>query len=184
MNKPLLVVVVLGAALAACSKKQNEAPTTASGSGTGTSVAAGASGSSGSAAATPPTDAMAPTPPGPVIDGPEGPPPPEDTPRPPGPDEIDRCARVLTLTTACGVGFDYEFGWVKSDKKKLAAADATKRCSPATHIDEDGMNAFPVPILDLASVEKLEASAKKSCKAVTDTLDEVSPGPGPAGYEP
>ncbi|HUQ06131.1 MAG TPA: hypothetical protein VM261_26690 [Kofleriaceae bacterium] len=180
MTKHLVLVVVISAALAACSKKQNEGPTTASGSaiGSGSAVATGAS------AAMPPADAMAPTPPGPVIDGPEPEPPPEDQPRPPGPDEIDRCARILTLTKACGVGHDYEFGWVKSDKKKLAAADAKKQCSPATHIDEDGMSAFPVPVLDLASVEKLEAAARKGCKAVTDTLDEVSPGVGPAGYDP
>jgi hypothetical protein len=179
MTKHLFLVVVLGAALAACSKKSNDAPAVASGS----TAATGAALATGSAAA-PPADAMAPTPPGPVIDGPEPEPPPEDSPRPAGPDEIDRCARVLTLTKACGVSHDYEFGWVKSDKKKLSAAAARKDCTPETHIDEDGMSAFPVPVLDLASVEKLEAAAKKSCKAVTDTLDEVSEGPGPAGYVP
>lgn len=107
----------------------------------------------------------------------------EDLDRAPTADEIDRCARTLTVTAACGVHHDPEFGWVGGKKQKVTAAAARKACTVDKLATEDGY-ALPVTLLDAGELGKLEAAAKQGCAQVKAALDEVSPGMGPAGYDP
>jgi hypothetical protein len=105
-------------------------------------------------------------------------------PHKPTSDEIDRCARVYATTLACGIGHDFEFGWVKADKKTVTREQAHKACDVPSSVGDDGMSAFPVPVLDEDKVMKITTAALDGCNAVKKALDEVSPGPGPAGYDP
>jgi hypothetical protein len=98
--------------------------------------------------------------------------------------DVDRCARLLVITSKCGVVDDYEFGWIKSDVKPRTAAEATTECTVASPVDEDGMSAYPVAVLAPEALAKVEAASQVDCPAVFAALDEVDERIGPAGHDP
>jgi len=75
--------------------------------------------------------------------------------------EIERCVRLLVVTSACGVADDYEFGWVKNGTRRYSTAEARAACSVETTVDDDLMSAFPVPILESDALAKVEIAARK-----------------------
>lgn len=177
--KRLALVALLCGAMFACKKKAEE---TAAGSGSATATASGSAIATGAASGT-----AAPTPPAPVIDAAVEEPPkvdPAEAPKKPTAEEVDRCARLYASTLDCGIGYDYEFGWVKAEKKQLTRDESHKLCDVPSTTNEDGMSAFPVPVLDEEKVKKVTIAHLESCEDVKKALDEVSPGPGPAGYDP
>lgn len=169
----LPLVLLVCSLVVACKKK--EPAGAATGTATGTEAATGAAAAPGPDAAPPPT---------PAIDAAAPPETADEAPRKPTDDEIDLCGRLYASTLACGIRHDYEFGWVKADVKKLTRDESRKACSPPATTDEDGMSQFPVPILDKDKVMKVTVAALDGCEQVKKALDEVAPGPGPAGYDP
>lgn len=100
--------------------------------------------------------------------------------RPPTPDEIERCARLLVITAACGLYDDAELGWQKSDVKTTTLAQARTACTvPALYTE--GGRALPVKLLPDAKLGALEAAATRGCRALRHTLDRVDPRMGAAG---
>ena len=108
----------------------------------------------------------------------------DSTDRPPTPAEIDRCARLLVLTSACGLVDDPEFGWVRGETATPSRSDAQKQCTVSTIGMGEGGRELPVKLLDAAVLGKLETAARAGCGALRTELDRVDPRLNEAGSEP
>jgi hypothetical protein len=97
----------------------------------------------------------------------------EDGDRKPTAAEIKLCARLRVVTAGCGYGHDYEFGWVKGKKEKIAMAAAEKSCDVEHLFTENGPE-MPVPLYDEPKVAAMEAAAKASCAQLVSELEKYS----------
>ncbi|MFN0250691.1 MAG: hypothetical protein ACKV2T_27675 [Kofleriaceae bacterium] len=103
------------------------------------------------------------------------------TDRPPTPDEIERCARLLVITAACGLDDDLEFGWMQGKKQRKSMVTARSECSVSTIGFTEGGRELPVKLLDASHLATLETAAKRGCSDLMRTLDQVDPRIGEAG---